>query len=349
VRTESDDLEPYLERLRALPFVRAAEVDLLEPRVRGRMLDASIALETLTKTVRLPVELKRGHLAMETVEQLLHMAAGLPDLLLCAPVVGRGIAARLVDAGVNFIDLAGNCHIRIGDRYLARVQGEPALRPLPSERALRFAGYRVLFALLAAPELATSNVRAIAEAAGGVSLGTAAGTRAHLLERGALVESARRTRWAPGGWKATRDELLAGFSTTLIPPLVLGRFRARERDVRPLERRLEAELPAGRWRWGGGAACERLTHHFRGDRTTIYLDETAAVEVSPRALALVADPRGPVALVRRPGPVAFQSPQPATVHPLLAYADLLAEGDERARDGAREMYDAHLARLEATA
>jgi hypothetical protein len=293
--------------------------------------------------------LKRGHLAAETAEHLLQIATNIPTLLVLAPTIGGDIGAQLAAARVNFIDLAGNCHVRIGDRYLARVQGERGARRPPSERALRSAGYRVLFALLAAPDLAASNVRTIAEAAGGVSLGTAAASRARLLEQGALVASARRIRWAPGGWKAARDELLAGFSTTLVPPLLLGRFRARERDVGALERRLEQQLPVGQWRWGGGAACERLTHHFRGDRTIIYLDEIAAAGVSARALALVADPAGPVSLVRRPGPVAFQSPHPETVHPLLAYADLLAEGDERARDGAREIYDAHVAPLEAAA
>ena len=61
-------------------------------------------------------------------------------------------------------------------------------------------------------------------------------------------------------------------------------------------------------------------------------------------LRLLADPVGSVSFARSPGPLAFESPRPQAVHPLLAYVDLLASPDERAREGAREVYDRHLAK-----
>ena len=42
-------------------------------------------------------------------------------------------------------------------------------------------------------------------------------------------------------------------------------------------------------------------------------------------------------MVRSPGALAFRSPHPETVHPLLVYADLLAEGHDRAREAAAEL------------
>src|SRR5262249_61517113 len=166
------------------------------------------------------------------------------------PLVGAQIGARFVEAGVNFVDLAGNCHVRIGNRYLVRIQGERLERPASTERGLRAPGYRVIFALLSAPELASGNVRALAAAAGGVSAQTAADVRARLLERGSLVRSRRRVRWAPGGWKAACDLFLGGFSTVLAPTLLMGRFRARESNVAELERSIEKRLGPVAWRWG---------------------------------------------------------------------------------------------------
>ena len=48
-------------------------------------------------------------------------------------------------------------------------------------------------------------------------------------------------------------------------------------------------------------------------------------------------------LVQAPGPRAFEGPNAEVVHPLLVYADLLAEGHDRAREAAAEIYETYLA------
>lgn len=60
-------------------------------------------------------------------------------------------------------------------------------------------------------------------------------------------------------------------------------------------------------------------------------------------LRFVKDESGPISVARTPGRLALRSPQPKCVHPLLVYADLLAEGDDRARDAARELYEQFMA------
>jgi hypothetical protein len=55
-------------------------------------------------------------------------------------------------------------------------------------------------------------------------------------------------------------------------------------------------------------------------------------------LRLVRDASGPVSLLHIPGRAAFDSPDSRCVHPLLAYADLLAEGHDRAREAAGELH-----------
>jgi hypothetical protein len=92
----------------------------------------------------------------------------------------------------------------------------------------------------------------------------------------------------------------------------------------------------------GGAACDRLTGHFRGDDTLVYVAEWPGSALATK-LRLLPDPTVSVSFARAPGPLAFESPQPHTVHPLLAYVDLLASPDERAREGASEIYDRHRA------
>ena len=122
----------------------------------------------------------------------------------------------------------------------------------------------------------------------------------------------------------------------------VGRFRAKQHTADAIEADLAPRLAAlGEWRWGGGAGAQRLTGYYRGDRTIIYVREADPAAV--RKLPLVPDPAGDVALVRAPGPLAFEGPNPEVVHPLLVYADLLTEGHDRAREAAAEIYEKYLA------
>ena len=335
-------MKPYLEQLKKLPFVTGLRAEKPKTSHRGPELDALIVLDTPTGSTRLPTELKHTHLTRELAARLLHVGTDVPGLLVLAPVVGRDLGELFARARINFMDLGGNCHIRIGDRYIARMQGFRAEAKSSAEKGLRAGAYRVLFAMLAAPELSSATARELAAQAGGVSPQTATSMRGRLLETGILVRARGSHLWAPGGRKAALDLFTLGFSTTLHPSLTLGRFRAKERDLLRLEVEISKKLTrAADWRWGGGAACQRLTQYFRGDRTTIYVDR--GDRTLGARLGLVQDHAGPLTLSLRPGPLAFVSPHQQTVHPLLAYSDLLMEGDERAREAAADLFDRYLA------
>jgi hypothetical protein len=334
------DFEPYLERLRELSFVSAAAID---PRRPPGETDALVKISTPSGPVRLPAELKRSHLTRELGHRLVHLAKALPGLLVLAPVVGRDLGEEFADAGVNFIDLAGNCHLRIGKGYVARVQGR-RVATSTAEKGLRAPSYRVLFALLADASLAGATSRALAERAGGVSAQTAIDLRTRLCERRILVPRGKALDWAPSGRKEALDTFVAGFVPTLEPSLAIGRFRPFESNLARLEAQLFRELGGGAsCRFGGGAACDRLTGHFRGDRTVIYVTKWPGSGFLAKA-RLIADPAGTVSFAHSPGPLAFESPNSQTVHPLLAYADLLSDPDERAHEGAAEVYARHLAK-----
>jgi hypothetical protein len=270
---EDGELGRYLERLREVPFVRRARVE--KPNAQ-RPREVIVKLDTPTEQgVPFVVELKRTHLTREVAERLLHLRkrAG-AKLLLFAPVVGRDLAELFARERLDFVDLAGNCLLDIDGRYVAHVEGR---RPESkgSTRALRAPTYRVLFALLAKPELSQATARVLAEASGKVSPQTALDARLRLIERGILVGSKSAPRWAPGGYRAALDMFVSGFDATLRPSLAIGRFRARQRSIEHLETELARPLlanAAGLWRWGGGAASQRLTGHFRGDTTIVYVE-----------------------------------------------------------------------------
>jgi hypothetical protein len=251
-----DSVRPYLAQLERLPFVRRAEVRRVGRDEAARGLDGAVQLTTPTGKVRLGMEVKRTHLTRAVAEHVVQRAAGEGDLIVMAPSVGRELADFFVQHRVNFVDLAGNCFVRLGDQYLAQIEGRRAEARAPTERALRAPAYRVLFALVADPELVHATARALAEAAGGVSPQTANDVRARLLGGGVLVKTRGGMEWVPGRRREALEMFLRGFSM-LMPGLVVGRFRARQRTPEAVEADLAPRLAElGEWRWGGGAGAQ---------------------------------------------------------------------------------------------
>ncbi len=334
--SRSIQIRPYLAQLRLLPFVRKAR---LAARTRADVGEM-IGLTTPSGEVELPVELKLSHLSREVAERLVHVGQRHPGLLVLAPLVGAELGELFVREKINFVDLAGNCHVRIGQQFLAYVQGRRPLIRTPADRGMRAPAFKVLFALLADPELVHATTRALAQAAGSVSPQTAADMRAKLLASGTLLKSRGNLRWARGGWKQALDMFLFAFPH-MVSGFMVGRFRSKHQDAKQLEAELTPRLNAmGEWRWGGGAAAQRLTHYYRGDRTMIYLRDGSMTLA--QKLPLVPDPDGNVVLMRAIGPLAFESPNPEVVHPLLIYADLMNEAHDRAREAGADIFQRYL-------
>jgi hypothetical protein len=330
-----------LGSLRALPFVRGARLTRIKEREE---VDARLAVDTPTGVYALPCEIKRSHLSHETGQFLVHFAERHPGLMVLAPAVGRELGDLFERAGVNFVDALGNCSVRLADRYVARIQGRKGADVSRVDRGLRAPAYRALFALLVRPKLLEASTREIA-ANTGVSPQTANDLRRWLVEQAFVLEAGGRKRWGPGRRKLAIELWLAGFTTVTLPNIAMGRFRSSESDLIHFEQRIEPLLDAAcSWRYGGGAAAQRLTGHYRGDRTVLYVNDAPADLW--RRLRLVRDASGPVVLNRAPNLPAFESPHPRCVHPLLAYADLVSEGHDRAIEAAGELHSRFLLDLE---
>jgi hypothetical protein len=354
------DVERFVARLREVPFVRKV-------RLAGQDKSATLTVESLQASQVFTYAVTRSNLTKSEAD----VWAGRvrtkqlkQPFLLMTPYVSEPMGARLREAGIQYVDAVGNASLSIeganGPQHVALIQGHVPPRALAAERAWRAASHQVLFTLLVRPSLLRSPVREVATRAE-VSTSPVLQVRDKLVQMGMAVEAGRQLRWTPGGIENARAFWLRGYQTTLRPQLMIQRFRARPGMGVPdieaeIEARLERELS---WRWGGAAAAWRLDSYYRGDVTVVHVHapQLSAHELGAR-LRMLPDPKGPIVFMQRPGAVAFdrgaarvvlpaleEQPkpaivhtlQPATVHPLLAWAELLEEGHDRAAEAAAEL------------
>jgi hypothetical protein len=347
-----EDIEPYLAKLRKIPFVEGARLEAREKVAGPHRWDAAIEIKVGGRAHRLFVELRRTpHLTVPLVNLFQdHLGEARAKWILFTPYVTPPMADRLEKAEINFVDLAGNCRVEVDKGHVAIIQGRRPLVKHVDEGALAPAGFRVLFALLARPEILRAPVREIA-AEVGVGRNVVATTLRRLEYAGILGRTRARTVLMRP--KEALDRWVAGYREVLRPRLMIGQYQPQETDPLKLEKQVETffreaqpRAPDGRewrWAWGGTAAAYRLTDYFRGEETVLHLE--TPMPTLQRDLRMLPARTGNFTVLGVPAPVALAGAQPNTVHPLLVYAELLMINDDRAVETATEIFQRFLERL----
>jgi hypothetical protein len=337
---EAEKTSPYLKNLLSLPFLAKASLNPKPQKGKGSRGDAILELTTPRGSRRLLVEEKGSHLSQALVRDLIARASSTTTtpLILFAPYVSPAMGTLLVSSGINFVDRAGNCHLDLGGRYVAHVEGRKLRQSSAAPGGIRAPGFRLVFALLVEPDLVNASSREMARMSG-VSLGTASNVLRRLEHDRIVVRTKSKHQIV------RREDLverwIAGYVETLRPQLFVGRFQTPDKDPRSLEERIAGVLgQEGTWAWGGAAAAYRLTKHYRSDETVLHVQ--AGSDDLPKRLKALPHREGGLIVLGVPGPLAFRGKAPHTVHPLLIYTELIVTGSDRAREAASELRERFL-------
>ncbi len=339
-------LAPHLDRLRELPFVR--QIDLAwEPPLRPPRPDALVKLRTPRRTFTLALEVKRTYLDQALTSAIIaqHRASvakhRLP-LLLAARYVPPPTGERLAEAGVNFVDRPGNVHLHLGDDHHVLLLGRREPTREPAAGRVGPALVQLMFVLLAEPEAAAWPVRKLADAAG---IGkTAAATGRERLVRLGILAGARNRPYRVVDHERLVDDFVRGYANALRQHLLIGRFRAPERDPDRFLREVAvaARRAEAKWALTGGPGAYALDRFYRGDDIALFIE--AVTPALQRDLRLVPDRHGPITPLRPFGTRwAWQViDDVAVAHPWLIYAELLFQGDPRGLEAAEQLRQNHL-------
>lgn len=328
----------YERQISSLDFVKRVRWQLAP----SEGSDALLTVDTPAGPFRYQVETKRSYLSRALTNAIISTASRLTagdgaKLLVLAPYISRPTGERLAEAGVNFLDEAGNMNIQAGPNYHTLVLGRQEPKRPSEARAASPATVQVLFALIAKPESANWAVRKLAQFAG-VGKTAVAEVRERLVREG-MMQRVRTGGFRVGNTKELEERCLTGYSQILRPRRLIGRFRGLERDPAKQLRALSTafEKSGVRWATTGAPAAYELQRFYRGEELPLFVSaETHDLQRSARILS---DQNGPIVLLRPVGELSFWRTDQDTpvAHPWLIYAELMNNSDPRAIEAGEEL------------
>ncbi|MPZ75079.1 MAG: hypothetical protein GEU77_00975 [Deltaproteobacteria bacterium] len=352
MKTERGTLDACMANLRALEAIKDVDVRERETGLPPGA-DAKLVLRTKAGQLVYLVEVKRTVVAagldhvLQQLQRYAHGSKAKP--LLLSDYISPNLAERLIRAGVNFADAAGNVYLNWPGKLHIQIQGRKPkqIAEAKSERLTQPSGLRILYALLTHPPENWGTYRDIAKAAG-VALGSIAVVMRELKAKGYLAQE-RRDEWRLTQKRKLLDLWVEGYGARLRPNLLIRRYQPGEANLEQTLRVLESELEDKKISWAitGGFAADILTHHFRGEQLSFFAQEWP-LDLTRRLKWLPSD-RGTVTVLRKfSSLVAFNLEthlsQPVA-HPLLVYAELIFQGRERELETAKIIYDKYLSLL----
>lgn len=301
----------------------------------GNDLDGTIDIFINNYKEQFTIELKK-ELREYQLPKLLYYKRIHKPLMVIAERIFPSIKEKLRDAGINYLDGAGNIYIKTKHNiiWLDGFKHEDPEKPV-TNRAFTKTGLKMVFYLLLHREAINMPQRVLANATR-VALGNVKNVIGGLDEAGYVLQIDQK-RQVLQNKRALLDRWIAGYGETLKPSLHIGNFK--RLAGHPLEVLNNNLIEPGKTVWGGEPAGEWLTEYLNPEILTIY-----TVEKRNQAMVkwrLIPAPEGTIRVYDK-----FWQDEATDVHPyapeLLVYADLLLTGDPRCIETAKMIYDKHL-------
>lgn len=348
---EQELIQRGIEALQRMPNVKKVRrVPFGGRRRAGWEPDAVVEVTAHGRPAKFAVEavraLKAGGAWAERAK-VWEQATNLP-ILLVTYYCPRTVADELVKAGVNFVDLADNAHLRTPQfwLYLHGRKLTPMLtKAVRGERGVLAgaAALRVIYALLTRPseEWRTRDLAVKA----GVALGWTNEIIQALRAEGTLRQTKRRGPAKVLKREPLFDRWVTDYGAVLRPQLALGTYANVDGAVDDVATRIPKGEPFKRNHvaLGGTWGADALTHFYRGPHLVIHAEPPQQRWLHP--LRIIPDDRGLVTLLAPVAPIMWDdliiTKAGPVAPPLVLYAELLADPDPRARELAQQLAGAY--------
>lgn len=378
-QTSSDNiLNLAIEALSSNTDLRIEILDDAPTAEGGSNRTPDALLRLLEADVVIPIEIKRNLQPANLgalIDQINRLPGPQPGLLV-ADYINPRMAERLEEAGVQFLDTAGNAYINRHPVYVL-ITGKKQTRIIDSpdlsqtNRAFEPKGLLVTFAFLEDPSLAAKPYRDIALVSG-VAVGTV-GWVINALKAGQYLQVDAKTRKRRiTNYDRLLDRWVSAWPEKLKHKYLLGQFTPK--DPHWWE---HTRIQNYGGYWGGETAAAIYTKHLKPQVVTAYVDRENLAKLirdarlskakehrqAEDALVYLYSPFWPVGSSKEhsdshrqelkeeaPGyPSAKEEPAEGLAPPIIVYADLIATGDPRNLETAQLIRDEYITGPDRTA
>lgn len=339
-RSTETDLLRYAISLANDTYGLGLQIELLDSDVA----DARIQLSLADSVVSLQAEVKRwaNHIDTELLLMKLSRKSPIQDIILVAQYINPKMAGRLKDAGLQFLDAAGNIYLRQPGHFLfvtgnkesdfAHQEGNAA----PVAKALSAKALVVMYTILKERDALQWSYRMFSEKTS-VSIGMISQVMRELVQQGYLTQSASGVTSI-----LQPEELLQRWVAGYIE--VWRKFRSHERWVsnEPFWQD-EQQLCTTTAIVGGEIAASHYLNYLNPGSAMFYATrqevESMAQIFRLRKARTDFEPGYKVSFMEPMMPTELLLGDNGYAHPLLAYAELIASKDPRNIETAKRLYD----------
>lgn len=252
-------------------------------------------------------------------------------LLIVTGFTNPRVREQLRDQGIDFLDTAGNALLRQGQLFVMLGGNQRIMEPEKlKNRAFTNTGLKVLFYFLHDPANVNLTIREIADTTD-TALDTVHKTINALLRMKYLLK-VNKKEYRITNTKELMERWIQDYDLKLKNKLFIGAFRFARKEDELNWRNLA--LDKKDTVWGGEPAGTILTEYLRPEIFTIYT--TCTKNDLAKKYKLLPDSRGNVMVYDKFW--RFTGHEQMTVPAILAYAELIATGDDRCIETAKMIY-----------
>ncbi len=257
------------------------------------------------------------------------------DLIVIAEIIYPNIREKLKQEEINYIDLAGNVFLRLGNNiiYVDGKKDKKLKKAYITDRAFNKAGLILIFHLLHQKDYLNRPYREIANTLG-IALGNVTYIVNSLTELG-YIRKIEKQKYKLQNMEDLLQKWVQYYPLKLKPNLHLGDFKPWGFNIRDWKTfKLEPEIAL----WGAEPAANLLTNYLVPAALTIYTNKNRQEIIIN--LKLIPETTGILNVYKKFWE--FKDDDKKTVPPILIYADLMNTGDPRNIETAQKIYDKYI-------
>jgi len=299
-----------------------------------KVLDGTLALTLGDRTIKLSIEIKK-ELRNIHLPKLEAFAKEYYPFMIVAQSIFPKIKQELRNRNIAYLEANGNIYLNEKEIFLWLDANEPiTIKQKTTNRAFTKTGLKVVYQFLLDDTWANNTYREIAERTD-TGIGNITNIFNGLKDEGFLFPLTKDT-YIMENKKKLLEKWIIAYEKNLKPNLAIGTYRFVDNDT--FFNWKDLKLKQGQTFWGGEPAGDIYTNYLRPEELTLYTTEPRNELM--KNYRLIPDEGGNIKIYEKFWKVDIEDTN--AVDPLLAYADLMMQGDRRCTETAQKIYNEYL-------